>query len=161
MPTAASGTGPIGYLQKEHMDETPTETIRPVRRPVSRGRPYSTPPPRMELNMTRSRLSCALALLCGVGVVHAFNHPEIEWKSVSTANFVINYYDKTEPAVYATWKIAEESFEVVSALFDGRLVCGTFETSQNGRFVLLAADGTYIDEMPAGFGLTDIGWPAR
>jgi len=51
---------------------------------------------------------------------------------------------------------------VVSALWpDGRLLCGTFETSQNGRLVLLDTDGTYIAEMPTGFGTTDIAFPAR
>jgi hypothetical protein len=47
-----------------------------------------------------------------------FNHPEISWKSVSTGHFIINYYDATEPAVYATWKIAEESYNTLSKLFN-------------------------------------------
>jgi len=50
---------------------------------------------------------------------------------------------------------------VVTALSDGRLLCGTFETSQNGRLVLLQTDGTYIAELASGFGTTDIGFPAR
>jgi hypothetical protein len=50
---------------------------------------------------------------------------------------------------------------VVTGLSDGRLLCGTFETSQNGRLVLLESDGTYIAELASGFGTTDIGFPAR
>jgi hypothetical protein len=48
----------------------------------------------------------------------AFNHPEIRWKSVTTAHFIINYYDRTEPAVYATWKIAEAAYESLSSLYE-------------------------------------------
>lgn len=29
--------------------------------------------------------------------VNGFNYPEIQWKTVSTKHFTINYYDKTEP----------------------------------------------------------------
>lgn len=47
----------------------------------------------------------------------AFNHPEIQWKSVSTRHFIIHFYDKTEPALYATWKIAEEAFEAFDSLY--------------------------------------------
>lgn len=46
-----------------------------------------------------------------------YNHPEISWKSVSTEHFIINYCDATEPAVYATWKIAEKSYKTLSKLF--------------------------------------------
>lgn len=49
--------------------------------------------------------------------VSAFNHPEIEWKSVVTRHFVIHFYDKTEPAVYAAWKIAEEAYESFNSLY--------------------------------------------
>lgn len=48
----------------------------------------------------------------------AYNHPEIKWKSVTTEHFIINYYDKTEPAVYAAWKISEESYKVLASLYD-------------------------------------------
>jgi hypothetical protein len=47
----------------------------------------------------------------------AYNHSEIQWKSVVTDHFIINYYDKTEPAVYATWKIAEECYDNIADLF--------------------------------------------
>ena len=49
--------------------------------------------------------------------ISAFNHPEIEWKSVVTRHFVIHFYDKTEPAVYAAWKIAEEAYESFNSLY--------------------------------------------
>jgi|GEM_PF-889512 hypothetical protein len=52
------------------------------------------------------------------GVLCAFNHPEIKWKSVTTSHFIIHYYDRTEPAVYAAWKIAEESYAALSELYD-------------------------------------------
>jgi hypothetical protein len=48
----------------------------------------------------------------------SFNHPELKWQSVTTAHFIIHYYDRTEPAVYATWKIAEESYASLSDLYD-------------------------------------------
>jgi hypothetical protein len=51
-------------------------------------------------------------------LVSAFNHPELQWKSVTTAHFIINYYDRTEPAVYATWKIAEEAYASLASLYD-------------------------------------------
>ena len=51
----------------------------------------------------------------------AFNHPEIKWKSVTTEHFIINYYDKTEPAVYAAWKISEESYKVLARLYKYKL----------------------------------------
>jgi hypothetical protein len=50
--------------------------------------------------------------------LHAFNHPEIKWKTVPTDHFTINYYDKTEPAVYATWKIAEDAYKSLSTIYD-------------------------------------------
>jgi len=61
--------------------------------------------------------SCAFIFLF-VTIAFAFNHPEIKWRSVSTAHFIINYYDRTEPAVYATWKIAEEAYASLSSLYD-------------------------------------------
>jgi hypothetical protein len=48
---------------------------------------------------------------------HAYNHPEIQWKSVATKHFIIHYYDKTEPALYASWKIAEEAFDALAPLY--------------------------------------------
>ncbi len=61
-----------------------------------------------------------------MGVLHQsaspFNHPEIEWKTVSTKHFNINYYDKTEPAVYPTWKIAEEAYDALADLYGYRFV---------------------------------------
>lgn len=50
--------------------------------------------------------------------VWSFNHPEIKWKTVNTNNFIINYYDATEPALYATWKIAEETYKALSDLYN-------------------------------------------
>ena len=48
----------------------------------------------------------------------AFNHPEIKWESVTSEHFIINYYDRTEPLVYAAWKISEQAYDVLSKLFD-------------------------------------------
>ncbi len=47
----------------------------------------------------------------------AFNHPEIKWKSVTSNHFIINYYDKTEPLLYAAWKIAEEAYGALCRLY--------------------------------------------
>ncbi|MBN1758336.1 MAG: hypothetical protein JW863_08465 [Chitinispirillaceae bacterium] len=57
-------------------------------------------------------------LLASSTTLFPFNHPEIKWKSVTTKHFIINYYDKTEPAVYAAWKISEEAYEVLSKLYN-------------------------------------------
>lgn len=59
-------------------------------------------------------------LLLFVGTLFAYNHPEIAWKTVSTEHFIINFSDATEHAVYATWKIAEESYKTLAELFDYR-----------------------------------------
>lgn len=55
-------------------------------------------------------LTCACNLL-------AFNHPEIQWRTVQTEHFAIHYYDKTEPAVYATSRIAEAAFKPIADLY--------------------------------------------
>lgn len=44
----------------------------------------------------------------------------------------------------------------VTALEDGRLLCVTFDVTENGRFLLLSEDGEALDEVEAGFGTTDI-----
>jgi hypothetical protein len=59
-----------------------------------------------------------LFLLTCISCCFAFNHPEIQWRSVTTSHFIIHYYDKTEPAVYATWKIAEEAYAALSVLYE-------------------------------------------
>ena len=64
---------------------------------------------------------CLILLLLSTVSAYSFNHPEIAWKSVSTRHFIIHYYDKTEPAVYATWKIAEEAYDVLSKLYGYKL----------------------------------------
>ncbi len=58
-----------------------------------------------------------LLLLCNTSIF-AYNHSEIDWRSVSTKNFIIHFYDKTEPAVYATWKVAEEAYTVYASLYN-------------------------------------------
>ncbi len=68
--------------------------------------------------ISRSILMLLAILLCNTLSIHAFNHPEIQWKTVSTKHFYIHYYDKTEPAVYPAWKIAEEAFEVLDSLYE-------------------------------------------
>ncbi len=65
----------------------------------------------------KARITAALVLLLST-LLFAFNHPEIKWQSVTTSHFIIHYYDRTEPAVYATWKIAEESYAALSELYD-------------------------------------------
>lgn len=47
----------------------------------------------------------------------AYNHPEIEWKTVATDHFLIHYYDKTECGVYATFKIAEEVYSSMERIY--------------------------------------------
>lgn len=63
------------------------------------------------------KIAASLVLFCA-SCLFAFNHPEIKWQSVTTNHFIIHYYDKTEPAVYATWKIAEEAYASLSDLYD-------------------------------------------
>jgi len=54
------------------------------------------------------------------GAVQGYNHPEIKWRSVTTRHFVLHFYDKTEPALYAAWKIAEEAYGVLGGLYGHR-----------------------------------------
>ncbi len=55
---------------------------------------------------------------CVSAPVLAFNHPEIEWRSVTSKHFVINFYDQTEPALYAAWRIAEEAYAELAPLYE-------------------------------------------
>jgi len=61
----------------------------------------------------------AVILLLGAGItaLSAYNHPDLQWRTVSTRHFLIHYYDRTEPAVYATSKIAEESYDALAKLY--------------------------------------------
>jgi hypothetical protein len=61
----------------------------------------------------------AVILLLGAGItaLSAYNHPELQWRTVSTRHFLIHYYDRAEPAVYATSKIAEESYDALAKLY--------------------------------------------
>lgn len=43
-----------------------------------------------------------------------------------------------------------------TGLLDSRIVCATFEAGTQGRLVLMAADGTFIDDALIGAGATDI-----
>lgn len=43
-----------------------------------------------------------------------------------------------------------------TALEDGRLLCATFSVVEAGRLLLLEGDGSAIDEIPSGFGSTDL-----
>lgn len=56
-----------------------------------------------------------LMILCAS--LWGFNHPEIEWRSVTTDHFIINFYDRTEEAVYPAWRIAEEAYESLADLY--------------------------------------------
>lgn len=62
-------------------------------------------------------LRVATLCLSVPSLLWAFNHPEIKWQSVRTEHFIIHFYDKTEPAVYPCWKIAEESYEQLAKSF--------------------------------------------
>lgn len=65
----------------------------------------------------KTRIAQIVVLLLS-SIAFAFNHPELKWQSVTTSHFIIHYYNRTEPAVYATWKIAEESYAALSELYD-------------------------------------------
>lgn len=43
-----------------------------------------------------------------------------------------------------------------TAVEDGRLLCVTFATAEAGRLLLLESDGSAVDELPSGFGSTDL-----
>lgn len=45
---------------------------------------------------------------------------------------------------------------VATALADGRVLCATFSFAEAGRLVLAEPDGAFIDEVPSGFGTTDL-----
>ena len=44
-----------------------------------------------------------------------------------------------------------------TAVRDGRILCSTFSFAEAGRLVLTDASGAFIDEVPSGFGSTDLG----
>jgi hypothetical protein len=44
----------------------------------------------------------------------------------------------------------------VTALADGRLLCATFRYDRAGRLLLLDREGSALDELPSGFGTTDL-----
>ena len=44
-----------------------------------------------------------------------------------------------------------------TAVRDGRILCTTFSFAEAGRLVLTDANGAFIDEVPSGFGSTDLG----
>lgn len=67
------------------------------------------------------KLLCGLSILITVAYCTGYNHPEIKWRTITTEHFSINYYDKTEPALYASWKIAEETYAAIASLFDYKL----------------------------------------
>ncbi len=67
------------------------------------------------------KLLCGLSILITVAYCTGYNHPEIKWRTVTTEHFSINYYDKTEPALYASWKVAEETFAALAPFFDYKL----------------------------------------
>jgi hypothetical protein len=50
----------------------------------------------------------------------------------------------------------EVSCWTATALADGRLLCATFSVVEAGRLLLLEDDGSAIDEIPSGFGSTDL-----
>jgi hypothetical protein len=45
---------------------------------------------------------------------------------------------------------------VATALLDSRILCATFEAGTQGRLVLMASDGTFLDDALIGAGATDI-----
>lgn len=67
------------------------------------------------------KLLCGLSIFFTVACCAGYNHPEIKWRTVTTEHFSINYYDKTEPALYASWKIAEETYAAIAPLFGYKL----------------------------------------
>ena len=89
------------------------------------------------MNIRLSTLFCAIILF--THSVSAFNHPEIKWRSVVTDHFIIHFYDRTEPAVYAAWKIAEQAYESLSNLYD---------FSERGKINIALAD---YDDYSNGF----------
>lgn len=79
----------------------------------------------------------------------------LSWNS-SVRNFVRGPDNPIEPKDSDGSKLA---CWAVSALFDGRLLCVTFDVVQSGRLVLLDEDGQYIAEAASGFGSTDLAFP--
>jgi len=63
-------------------------------------------------------VAAMLAVSIISGAAFSFNHPEIDWKTVESKHFRIHYYDKTEPALYATWRVAEDAYKSMSKLYE-------------------------------------------
>lgn len=64
------------------------------------------------------KIHLTILLLLFTSKLYPYNHPEIQWKTVYTDHFAIHYYDKSEPALYPTWKIAEETYATLAPLFN-------------------------------------------
>ncbi len=90
--------------------------------------------------VTHCSILLLLILFISTMPLFAFNHPEIKWQTVTTRHFHIHYYDKTEPMVYAAWKIAEESYTAFDSLYQ-------FDT-RAGKIHLALAD---YDDYSNGF----------
>lgn len=48
------------------------------------------------------------------------------------------------------------SCRVANGVLNGRILCATFEASAQGRLYLLESDGTYVDDVAIGAGVTDL-----
>ena len=80
--------------------------------------------------MTGRVILCALALLGGVSTSSiAQNHPELEWKVLTTAHFRVIYHDGLQNVAQRAAAIAEAAWEPVTELYD-------YEPSGQVRLIL-------------------------
>ena len=69
------------------------------------------------MNINRITMSVVLIVVVVCISLSAFNHPELKWRTIATKHFLIHYYDRTEPALYAVSKVAEESYASLAKLY--------------------------------------------
>ena len=80
--------------------------------------------------MTGRVILCALALLGGVSTSSiAQNHPELEWKVLTTPHFRVIYHDGLQNVAHRAAAIAEAAWEPVTELYD-------YEPSGQVRLIL-------------------------
>ncbi|MDD3643013.1 MAG: hypothetical protein PHQ19_06095 [Candidatus Krumholzibacteria bacterium] len=62
-------------------------------------------------------LCAALAALCIAGRAAAWNHSEIEWRSIETEHFVVHYHVEVESSAAEVARIAEEIYGPITSLY--------------------------------------------
>ncbi len=61
---------------------------------------------------------CLAILLIAVGQTGAYNHPELEWRTIEREHFRIHYHQGAERTAQLAAQIAEEIYDPITSLYD-------------------------------------------